>query len=247
MQVRLHRDSTGGDEATELAIAHALVRRASRGEIDEALRIYRPAAPAVVFGRRDTRLSGFDAARRAAVDAGFQTAVRAVGGRAVAYTEKAIVIDHVRHEPKAGAGLEARFAEQGANIAALLRGLGVDAQVGAVPGEYCPGAHSVNARGTAKLVGTAQRVVSHAWLFSTLVIVDDDQLLRAVLDEVYGHLGLAFDAASVGSVRAEAPTVDATRLEVTMSSALGIPLESAEALDPETLSLARVLTMHHRC
>ena len=35
----------------------------------------------------------------------------------------------------------------------------VDARVGEVPGEYCPGSHSVNARGRVKVVGTAQRMV----------------------------------------------------------------------------------------
>src|SRR4051794_16352320 len=202
--MRLHLGASEADEATELAIAHALVRRAGAGDISEALRCYRPTAPVVVFGRRDTRLPGFANAVRAAVDAGFQTAVRAVGGRAVAYTENALVIDHVRHEPNAGAELEDRFVDQGGKVASVLRQLGVDAHVGAVPGEYCPGAHSVNARGATKLVGTAQRVVRNGWLFSTLVTVDDDLVLRPVLQAVYGHLGLAFDPASVGSVRAEA-------------------------------------------
>lgn len=244
--MRLHRGSTGEDEATELAVAHTLVRRASTGDVDEVLRIYRPAAPVVVFGRRDTCLPGFPAARRAATDAGFQVAVRAVGGRAVAYTANAIVIDHVRHEPNAGAGLEARFAERGAQMAALLCELGVDARVGAVPGEYCPGAHSVNARGTAKLVGTAQRVVRDAWLFSTLIILGDDRVLRPVLRDVYEHLGVAFDAASVGSVSAEAPAVGAAEVEEALLSSYGIAPGSAEGLDPATISLAAELTEQHR-
>ena len=40
-------------------------------------------------------------------------------------------------------------------IASALRGLGVDAHVGAVPGEYCPGDHSVNARGTDAMFSAA--------------------------------------------------------------------------------------------
>ena len=38
--------------------------------------------------------------------------------------------------------------------------LGVDARVGEVPGEYCPGAFSVNARGRIKLAGVGQRLIS---------------------------------------------------------------------------------------
>src|SRR4051794_20058396 len=154
----------------ELAVAHALVRRASASELTEALRIYRPAAPVVVFGRRDTRLPGFDAAVLAARAAGFEPLVRAVGGRPVAYTTQALLIDHVKHEPLAADGLETRFQYYGTLYAEILRELGIDARVGAVPGEYCPGAHSVNARGVVKLVGTGQRVVRNAWLFSTLIV-----------------------------------------------------------------------------
>ena len=138
----------GDDDALELAVAHALVRRASRGEVREVLRIYRPQRPVAVFGRRDTRLPGFAAAARAAEDAGFAPLVRATGGRAVAYTENAVVVDHVCHDPDTVGGLDHRFEEYGERLAGAFRGLGVDARLGAVPGEYCPGAHSVNARGT---------------------------------------------------------------------------------------------------
>ena len=45
----LHRGPlSGGDQALELAAAHALVRRASAGEVDEVLRVYRPSAPVAV-------------------------------------------------------------------------------------------------------------------------------------------------------------------------------------------------------
>lgn len=189
----------GGDQAMELAVAHALVRRASAGEVGEVLRLYRPSAPVAVFGRRDTHRPGFSQAVNAAERAGFATAIPATGGRAVAYTGRSIVVDHVMPDPDAVAGLEDRFVRFGALLADALCDLGVNARVGAVPGEYCPGAHSVNARGTVKLVATAQRAVKGAWLFSSLVIVADHLRLRPVLTEVYRHLALPFDDASVGS------------------------------------------------
>jgi lipoate-protein ligase A len=244
--MQLHLGATGADEAGELAIAHALLRRASAGELDEAVRIYRPTAPAVVLGRRDTRLPGSPRAVRAALDAGFQVAVRAVGGRAVAYTGNAFVIDHVRRETDPGARLEDRFVDYGTDLTAMLRGLGLDARMGAVPGEYCPGAHSVNARGVAKLVGTAQRVVRGAWLFSTLVTVADDARLKPVLEQVYGALGLAFDPASVGSVHAEAPGVDLAGLEAALLDTYGLRPESAVPLDAATLAWAGELVGQHR-
>ena len=206
--MHLHLGTHGDDEAAELSISHALLRQASDGELDEAVRVYSPQRSTVVFGRRDTRLPGYAAAVAAARDAGFDTAVRVVGGRAVAYTPRAVVVDHVHHDPHAVDGMDARFESFGRRCAELFVGHGIDARVGAVPGEYCPGEHSVNARGVVKLVGTAQRVVRHAWLFSALVVVDDLEVIRPVLTEVYGHLGLTFFPESVGSVRAEAPDLD---------------------------------------
>ncbi|TWD81731.1 lipoate-protein ligase A [Kribbella amoyensis] len=246
--MRVYRGgSGGGGEALELAVAHALVRRVAAGEVGEALRIYRPSAPVVVFGRRDTRLPGFGAAVEAARSAGFESLVRAVGGRPVAYTPDALVIDHVNYEQLAPDGMETRFKEFGTLYADVLRDVGIDARVGAVPGEYCPGAHSVNARGVVKLVGTGQRIVRNGWLFSALVVVGGDEVLRPLLTEVYRHLDLPFDAASVGSVSTEVPglTAEAVERRVLAAYAAQSDLEPAD-LDTATLELASSLAADHR-
>jgi octanoyl-[GcvH]:protein N-octanoyltransferase len=236
----------GEDPALELAFAHAMVRRASRGEIDEVVRVYRPARPMAVFGRRDTRLPGFVRAVEAVRTAGFATAVRATGGRAVVYTSQAVVIDHVKREPDAALGQQDRFVGFGQLLVRTLRDLGVDAQLGAVPGEYCPGAHSVNARGIVKLIGTAQRVVRDAWLFSSLVVVDDAALLRTHLAQMYEALQLPFDERSVGAVRDEAPRADGGTVEQAVLAAIGsgIAPEPTRTEDA-TLTQARELLRHH--
>ena len=242
----LHVGSLGGDEATELAIAHALLRRAGEGEVDEALHIYRPMRPTVVFGRRDTRLPGYAAAIEAARAAGFETGVRAVGGRAVAYTDRAVVVDHVRAEPQAPTGMDRRFEEFGHRFAQVLRDLGIDARVGPVPGEYCPGAHSVNARDEVKLVGTAQRVLPRAWLFSSLVAVGDRDRVRAVLTDVYGHLDLPFAPASVGSLDAEVEGITPAAVVETVARAWGVGPDRAAELEEATVARARALAPDHR-
>ena len=94
----------------------------------------------------------------------------------------------------------------------MLRGLGVDARVGEVPGEYCPGSHSVNARGRVKVVGTAQRMVRGAWLFSAVLVHADAALLRPLVGTVYGTLGLPFDDGSLGSVVEEVPGLSLDRV-----------------------------------
>lgn len=233
-------------EAEELAVAHALLRRAGEGEIDEALRIYIPSGPVVVFGRRDTRLPGYQAAISAARSAGFDTAVRAVGGRAVAYTDKAVVVDHVRAEPQPLAGMDSRFEEFGRRFATWLGELGIDARVGPVPGEYCPGPHSVNARGKVKLVGTAQRVLPRAWLFSSLVAVGDRERVRTVLTDVYGHLGLPFAPDSVGSLDSEIDGLTAARLVDRVLRAWSVDTRGTTEVDEVTRDRAALLLGDHQ-
>lgn len=194
-----------GDQTLEMAMANAMMRRVARGEAGPMLRVYRPEAPAVAFGRRDVRLSRFADAVDVVRQAGFSPCVRAAGGRAVAYTTSALVVDHVSPDPEWPSGLEGRFGEFGELWTGMLSALGVDARVGEVPGEYCPGSHSINARGVVKLVGTAQRMVRGAWLFSAVLVFDDAAALRPLLGEVYRLLDLPFDVASVGSLAEEVP------------------------------------------
>lgn len=226
--------ATGGGaaQALEMALAQAMMRRVSRGDAGEMLRVYQPSGAAVAFGRRDVRLRGFDAAVAAVRRAGFEPCVRAPGGRAVAYTSQALVVDHVSPDPEWPSGLEARFGEFGELWTGVLSGLGIDSRVGEVPGEYCPGSHSINARGTVKLVGTAQRMVRGAWLFSAVLVVDGAAELRPVLRDVYGALDLPFDDGSVGSVSEEVAGVAVSDVEEALLSAY----DSRYGLTPDELS-----------
>ena len=214
--MRVYLGAAPGGEATNLALAHALARRADQEEDYETVHVYQPTGQSVVFGRRETRLPGFPAAVHAARDAGFVPLIRATGGRAVAYTEQTVVVHHVRHDAEPTKGHDARFQDFGASFADILGRLGVAARLGPVPGEYCPGAHSVNARGEVKLVGTAQRILRRAWLFASLVMVADEAAVRPVLTEVYGHLGQDFDPMAVGSVSSENPVLDTETVAVAL-------------------------------
>lgn len=230
------------DQALEIAVALAMVRRVSGGISGPVVRVYRPHAPVVAFGRRDTLRPGFPEAVKAAREAGFTPVVRSQGGRAVAYTNQSLVVDHVSPHPGLASGMNERFTTYGQLWAEVLGRHGVDARVGAVPGEYCPGAYSVNARGQAKLVGTAQRVVRRAWLFSAVAIFDDTDILRPLLTVLYQILDLPFDASSVGSVCAEAPELSLDRLEAAIIAAYGDRFDlTPSAVDDELLTAARGL------
>ena len=173
-------------------------------------------------------------------DAGFTPAIRATGGRAVAYTGAAVVVDQVAAEANPTHGHDRRFTEFGGRFVEAFRGLGIDARLGPVPGEYCPGAHSVNARGTVKLVGTAQRVVRGAWLFSSLVVLGDDDVIRPVLDGVYRALGQDFDPACVGSLASEGVEPESAYLAL-----VGAFPPTFIDVDDATLALAGTLLPDH--
>ncbi|RRO20357.1 lipoate--protein ligase family protein [Saccharopolyspora rhizosphaerae] len=237
----------GGDQAWEVATAHAMLRRISAGESGPVLRVYRPEARVVAFGRRDSLLPGFPEAVAVARDAGFTPVLRAPGGRAVAYTENSLVVDHAGPDPGRLAGLEERFVGYAELWSDVLAAHGVAALVGAVPGEYCPGAHSVNARGRVKLVGTAQRMVRGAWLFSAVAILDDAAVLRPVLTEVYRALELPFDEDSVGSIAEEAPGRSLEGFEEALVAAYDARSGlTPSALPEELLTRAKGLVEDHR-
>ncbi len=202
----------GPDAAADLALSSALLERVAGGQRGPVLRLYRP-LPTVAFSRRDTFLPGFERAAAAARARGFAPVIRAAGGRAAAYDEGCLIVDEIMPAAEAMADIHDRFA-QGARLQAqALLGLGVDARVGEVAGEYCPGEFSVNARGATKLVGSAQRIIRGGWLFAAVMAVTSADRLRPVLEDVYGALGLDWDPATTGAVAAEVPGVTAAAAE----------------------------------
>ena len=111
--------------------------------------------------------------------------------------------------------------------------------MGEVPGEYCPGAYRVNARGRVKLIGTAQRLVRGAALLGASIVVGDGAGVRAVLDDVYAALEFDWDATTAGAVDEEVPGVTLEDVERAVIAAFG-ELEPA-SLDEATLALAHRL------
>ncbi len=186
------------------------------------LRAHRP-RPTAAFSRLDALAPGFGAASGAAAAHGFAPVVRPAGGRLAAYGGGALVLDLVAPHPEPRAAHRERFAAAALALVDGLRELGVDARVGAVPGEYCPGDFSVNARGATKLVGTAQRITRHGFLFSAVVLVRDPEPVRAVLADTYPLLGLDWDPATVGAVAEDIPDVTVADVaEVLVPRMLGL-------------------------
>src|SRR6478752_2788885 len=136
--------------AADLDFALELLQKVKTGSLGPMLRLYRP-VPTVAFGQRDTHLPGFEAAAAACREQGFEPLIRKAGGRAAAYHQGTLVIDHLEPDTDAIAGAKGRFSFFGELLAQALRDAGVQAAVGEIPGEYCPGEFSVD--GTAAAAG----------------------------------------------------------------------------------------------
>ena len=206
----VEQDATLG-VAEDLTYSTTLLRAVQHGDITGPIvRLYRP-EPTVSFGQQDARMSGYETAQEQSRAHGFTPIVRKVGGRAAAYHQGSLIIDHIQPEADAMFGFRKRFEYFGELFTTMLQGLGVDAAVGEIPDEYCAGEYSVHAVLTPehriKLAGTAQRVVKGAWLFSTSLVVENAAPVRDVLTDVYQALELPADPATVGAVDDAEPGV----------------------------------------
>jgi len=199
-------DSELGSAAADLAVGPALLRTVSQTPSTGWLRMYRP-VPTVGFSRRDTKVPNYSVANSAARAHGFEPAVRSPGGRAAAYHRSSLCFELVLPDSGNRNPVE-QISTLGELVAGILRDLGVDARVGEVPGEYCPGRFSVNAGGTRKIVGTAGRRVRGAILLGGSIIVAEADPIREVLAEVYPALGLTMDPATVAAATDVGCTVD---------------------------------------
>jgi octanoyl-[GcvH]:protein N-octanoyltransferase len=191
----------------------------------------------VAFGKRDKLAPGYAAAVAAAGELGFGSMLRLGGGRAAVFHEGTLELAHAVPDADAQSGIRERFEATAKLIAEALAGLGVDARVGEVAGEYCPGRWSVNAGGTRKLAGVGQRVISGGAHVGTVVVAEDAASIRRVLEPVYAALELDWDPATAGAV--ERPLEEVRDAVVACYSARYRVAE--DVLDPDTLALARRL------
>lgn len=243
--IRLVRESFPGRPWLDTAISRAILLRVGRGEVPETLRLYRPDR-IVAFGVQDTSGDGFAEAVERARRAGFEAVVRLAGGRAAVFHEGTLAFARTIPDPEPTARTYARFEEMADIMSSAMRRVGVDARVGEVDGEYCPGGYSVNARGTKKIVGIGQRIVSGAAHVGGVVVAEGSSEVREVLIPVYSALRLDWDPSTVGSVIDESGA-GWTEVEKAILDELSGRFEIEEGeIDRETVSMAESLEDDHR-
>ncbi|HRV59333.1 MAG: lipoate--protein ligase family protein [Solirubrobacterales bacterium] len=220
------------------ALSRTLLEQVASGQRPATVRLSRPGR-VVAFGRRDVVAPGYGKAVEAAAGRGFPGMERISGGRAAAFTEGALSFTLTVPDPRPAEGTEQRFAEWSGLVRDAFRDLGADARIGPVPGEYCPGEHSVNADDRIKLAGVGQRMVRGAAHIGFVILVSGSELVAETLEPVYAALDLEYNREAVGSLEDVIPGVsleDAERALMKRLDDLARPEEVA--LDRHTLETA---------
>ena len=244
--LRLLEDSFTDDPALDAAVSRALMFRVAAGELPETLRIARPGTT-VAFAKRDAVSDGYAEAVRAAREHGFEATLRLAGGRAAVFHDGTMEIGHAIPYEEPRSGIHDRFRHTAGRLARALATLGVDARVGEVDGEYCPGRYSVNARGAAKLAGIGQRVVGGGSHTGVVLVVEGEDRINAVLEPVYAALGLDWKPTASGSVRTEVPSATWSAVSDAIVTEYAREYDLVEgSVDPQTLRLAQDLAAEHR-
>ena len=215
-----------GRAAFDAAYSRALLELVATGAAPETFRLYQP-DDVLAFSSVDAASAGFSKAVAAARAAGFEPALRLAGGRAAVFHRETLAFAWTIPAAESRDGIHARFEQISEIVVAALRRLGVDARIGEVPGEYCPGEYSVNARGARKLMGVGQRVIRGAAHVGGVIVVRDSDRVSKALGPVYDAMQLEWDPETAGSVEDELGV--ATRAEV--AAALLVELRSRIAIE----------------
>jgi len=190
----------------DVAISHSILSAVSSGDIGATLRLHTP-GPLVAFGRADRVTPGYPSAVRAARAHGFEAVERLAGGRAAVFHESTIAFSLALPEPDPKTGIHERFEMISRLMADAFESLGVDARIGELAGEYCPGQWSVNVGGKVKVMGVGQRLVRGAAHIGGVVVVDHGDRIRDVLVPIYRALGLDWDPRTAGSLADRSPGI----------------------------------------
>jgi len=215
--MRVLRGRADETEADRAATRRLVERVAETGE--PAVRVWSPHRQ-VAFGRRDAHADGYDRARAAASERGYQPVERRVGGRAVAYTGRTLAFVRATPVETERTGIADRYERALADVRGALADLGVEGTEGEPPDAFCPGSHSLQSAAGRKLVGLAQRVGGGTATVGGQLVVRDHEGIADVLDPVYDALGVPFNPATVGSVERAGGTADRERVRRAVERAL---------------------------
>jgi octanoyl-[GcvH]:protein N-octanoyltransferase len=198
-KLQIVRRGFADEPALDVAVSHSTLAAVARGDLGGVFRLHNPAS-VVAFGGSDRVQAGYPEAVRAARAHGFTAVERLAGGRAAVFHESTLAFAMAVPEKDPRSGITKRFRTIANIMATAFVNLGLDARVGEVPGEYCPGDFSVNICGRVKVMGVGQRLVRGAAHIGGVVVVDGGRRIRDVLIPIYRALALDWDPRTVGAL-----------------------------------------------
>ncbi len=167
---------------------------------DQAILRFRRPRPTAAFSPQDTTHPDYELVKDKTRARGFEPIERGTGGRLTLFDENALGITVIAPHAVPHAHMIKRYEILSGAIARGLHRLGIDARVGELPNEYCPGKYSVNAEGRIKLVGVAQRMNLRCLQMGAIVSVKRSEEACAGIAEAYRGMGLDFDSRTYGAI-----------------------------------------------
>jgi lipoate-protein ligase A len=176
-----------------------MLRSVGLGTRGESLRLYTP-DNALLFSNLDARRPGYARAVEIAREAGYAPVTRLAGGHAAVFLEASVAFAWSSADAEAQRRIPDRFERLTRWVVHALCDLGLDARVGEVAGEYCPGEYSVNLDGSVKVMGVGQRVIRGAAHVGGVITVGATAELKEILIPIYAALDLEFVPETAGGL-----------------------------------------------
>jgi octanoyl-[GcvH]:protein N-octanoyltransferase len=239
------RSAFAEEDGLDVAVSRALLLEASEGAIGETFRLHVPGR-VVAFGKQDVLEPGYGAAVSIARELGYTPVQRLAGGRAAVFHELTLSFTWTIPDPDPTSSVQARFDRTAALVVRAFARLGIDSEVGEIPGEYCPGRHSVNHRGRLKLMGVGQRLSRHAAHVGGVIVVGGADLVNRPLIPVYEALSIGFDPAATGSLQDIDPSLEVEDAIAAVTVEVAALDETVEGeVSMRTIDRARALVADH--
>ena len=162
------------------------------------MRLWRPLRPALSVGRLDARHPRLAEVLALARAAGVTPIRRLAGGHAATLDSGCLCLGWAQPQPRLDES-GARYELIAGAIVEALAAVGVAGSLGESPGEWCPGAWSVQGA-SGKLAGLAQRVLSRGAWCEALIVVQASPELRALARQVHEVLGLEWSESAQGEL-----------------------------------------------
>lgn len=173
---------------------------------DQGILRFRRPKPTAAFSPQDTTHPDYEQIKQQARANGFEPIERGTGGSLTMFDEHALAITIISPHADPHQQTIKRYEIFASAIAGALVNLGIDARIGELPNEYCPGKFSINAEGRVKLVGIAQRMNRRCIQMGAIIAVERSNKACEAIAEAYAAMGLAFDPATYGAISELQPT-----------------------------------------